>query len=472
MNKIIIILIAIGLALCSNIVRSQDLSEKEVSISDYVISNHYWNKTNLKYYIYNSSTHLTAQERENVIINSFAKWSAVTNFSFEQINNPSNADIVIKWAVGDHNCNHSFTTNPYELAHTVTTYSTSGIASYSEIHFNDSKNWTLDPDEYINLNRNATHEIGHVLGLAESDVSDAIMFYADNKTLNLTADDIYGIWDIYNCPLYQINGDIVISQNSVYVINNFPYVNGINVLWSISDSYYNSYCLQQNSPSSNQCTITRVSGHDMYNATLTAAIKRNGTTVKTITKTGIYSYSGFYGTYYNGQTSKSINLPTPLYVLPNTLVIINSPNLVNATVSHSGATPTDWIFTGNNGVLKVGMSSIINTTTNVHVVCENGSTFDLPIVVTNNLSLLSVIVSEGQIEVSISPESESYQTGFKSDDVVWTQEVYNATSLEKVFAKTVKGKSYVIDTTGWKHGVYVVKVTIGKEVYSEKVVIK
>ena len=76
------------------------------------------------------------------------------------------------------------------------------------------------------------------------------------------------------------------------------------------------------------------------------------------------------------------------------------------------------------------------------------------------------------MEVSVSPESESDQTGFKSDDVVWTLEVYNATSLEKVFAKTVKGKSYVIDTTGWKHGVYVVKVTIGKEVYSEKVVIK
>lgn len=267
-----------------------------------------------------------------------------------------------------------------------------------------------------------------------------------------------------------ISGLNVIANSATYNVSYLP--TGYTVTWSLSDSYYNSYCLQQDYPASNQCTISRVSGHDMYNATLTAAIKRNGTTVKTITKTGIYAYSGFYGTYYNGQTSHQINLPNPLYVLPNTLVIINSPNLVNASVSYSGETPTNWIFSPNNGTLKVGMSSTIGSTVNVHVVCENGSTYDLPIVVTNNLNLLSVVVSDGQIEVTISPESCSDQTDLNTEDLIWTLEVYNATTTEKVFTKTVRGGSFIIDTTGWKPGVYVVKVTIGKEVYSKKVIVK
>ena len=79
-----------------------------------------------------------------------------------------------------------------------------------------------------------------------------------------------------------VGASTIVSSESYYV-NNLP--SGFTVTWSLSDSYYNSNCLQQNTPSANRCTITRNSSHNMYNATLTASIKYNGTAVYTLTKT-------------------------------------------------------------------------------------------------------------------------------------------------------------------------------------------
>lgn len=80
-----------------------------------------------------------------------------------------------------------------------------------------------------------------------------------------------------------IVGASVISSSASYYVNNLP--NGFTVTWSLSDSYYNSHCLQQNTPSANRCKITRSSSHNMTNATLMASIKYGGTVVYTLTKT-------------------------------------------------------------------------------------------------------------------------------------------------------------------------------------------
>lgn len=79
-----------------------------------------------------------------------------------------------------------------------------------------------------------------------------------------------------------IVGASYISNSAPYYVNNLP--TGFTVTWSLSDSYYNNNCLQQNTPSANLCTITRSSSHNMTNATLTASIKFNGSTIYTLTK--------------------------------------------------------------------------------------------------------------------------------------------------------------------------------------------
>ena len=93
-----------------------------------------------------------------------------------------------------------------------------------------------------------------------------------------------------------------------------------------------------------------------------------------------------------------------------------------------------------------------------------------------------MVVGDGQIEVSLVPVEDEEMRNLGSDNrmndltkgemAVWTLEVYNATTGEKVFGKEIEGTSFTIDTTGWKPGVYVVRAIIDDEVLNEKVIVK
>ena len=277
---------------------------------------------------------------------------------------------------------------------------------------------------------------------------------------------------------YKITGPTLISNYSDYEVSPLP--SGYTVTWSLSNSYYNSNCLQQNTPSTNKCRITRNSSHDMLDATLTATIKYNGNIVRKITKSHLYAYSGFKGTYYNGVTTKQVNLPYPLYVKNNANLSLQSPNLINATVTHEGdAAVSSFSFNSTTGTVNFYLTS--NGTCLVRVNCVNGDHFDLPFIVTDNTNILNVAIGNGQLEVSLVPvgEEELRNLGYadqaenllKSEPQQWTLEVFSATTGEKVFSQTVEGSSFTIDTTGWKPGVYVVRAIIGDEVLNEKVVV-
>lgn len=261
----------------------------------------------------------------------------------------------------------------------------------------------------------------------------------------------------------RINGSTVVGNSSTYFVNDIP--SDFNVTWSVSDSYYQN-ALQQNYPTTNKCTIARNNSHEMSNATLTAQIYYNGNVVKTLTKS-IYAFTGFRGTYYNGQTTKNVNLPNPLYVLPNTLVIINSLNIIGAGLSYSGATPTDWIFNNSQGVLKVGMPSSNNSTISVSVNCENGDSFTLPIVVTTNTGFLSFESAEGRIIISIKDCD-----GFLNDGKKLVAEIYNVQTGESVAYKEIVGKSLIIETSNLATGIYLIRASVGDEVVRKKIVIK
>ena len=225
----------------------------------------------------------------------------------------------------------------------------------------------------------------------------------------------------------------------------------------------------------------------MTNATLTAVIKHGGVPIDTITKQGLYAYAGFKGTYYNGQTTKQVNLPNPLYVKPNVSMWIQSPNLINSSVSLSGSfIPSYWNLNTTTGKLTMSTASTTGQTTLVTATCDNGDVFYLPVMTTNNNNQLNLVISEGSLEVSLVPidyeflDSQDVTTNSdvrstysdKGETPVWTLEVYNATTGEKVFGKEIEGTSFTIDTTGWKPGVYVVRAVIGDEVLNEKVIVK
>lgn len=259
-----------------------------------------------------------------------------------------------------------------------------------------------------------------------------------------------------------ISGPSTIISSSTYSIINLP--SGMSVSWSLSDSYYNQNGLQQNTPSTNQCTITKHSGHSMSSAVLTANIKKNGITICTASKL-VSTGNGFDGTYYNGITTKQIDLPTPLYVLPGTLVTINSQNLIGATVSQNGGnvTPTSWQFNGSSGVLIVGMPSSVGSAVVVKVVCSGGAIYNLPIT--------TIASDSGQL--MLSRAGNIIEVSFDAHDGnAWSIDVSNAITGEKVYNKKEIGSSHNINTEGWKSGIYIIKAAKGKESVKKKITIK
>lgn len=265
-----------------------------------------------------------------------------------------------------------------------------------------------------------------------------------------------------------IEGPRLISTTGSYSISNLP--NGVNVLWSLSDPYYNAHNLGMTSyPLTTGCYISRSDDQDMVDATLTARIRYNNTTIRTLTKTGLYAYEGFKGHYTSGNLSDNIDYTYYFNIRPNATTYIQSPNFIGATVSYSttAAIPTIWGHNSSDGDLTfVSTSTTTPVVINVTDMCGNHYTLYAAPQSSYNMNVLS---SESGISVMLN-EEESLKG--LSIDHSWTVEVINAETGRVMATQSSMNRSETISTAGWPKGIYVVKVTIGKEELTEKVMVK
>lgn len=285
-------------------------------------------------------------------------------------------------------------------------------------------------------------------------------------------------WSMPASRVMKIVGPNWIADSGSYSVQNLP--SDMTVTWSLSDNYYNQNCLQQNYPVSNQCTITRSSVQEMSYATLTATLKRNNTTICTFTQT--VSTYGFSGTYYNGVSTQQIHLPYPLFVLPGITARITSPDLIGATVTLAGGdlTPNYMSFNSTHDELYIGIPSSPSGTILLGVSFSNGRYCTIPIINTLANNQLSVIPMDNQLEVSLTrsvlEDNVNSQSIEKMPDLLstegWNLEVYNLQTGNRVASAVVSGSTYILDTSNWNSGVYVVRAKIGEEVLCEKVSVK
>lgn len=265
----------------------------------------------------------------------------------------------------------------------------------------------------------------------------------------------------------KIIGPSYINDEESYVVGNLP--SGYTVEWSLSDSYYNQNCLEQNEPYTNQCTITCSSSHIMMNETLTANVKHNGVTLRTLTKK-VYAYDDFQGHYTSGSLSGDINYTHIFYVRASATTYITSPMLIGATASYSssGATPSYWSFNPTNGSITMVINSTsIPVVINIDDVC--GNHYVLYAFVSSQYSM-NISNENNEITITLNENGE-----FQRDmayDQPWTIEVHNVETGELKATLSSINRSESISTAGWSKGVYIVKVTIGKEELTEKILVQ
>lgn len=290
----------------------------------------------------------------------------------------------------------------------------------------------------------------------------------DNETISQLKNAWFnvGVESFANLDL-SIEGPKFVGNSSSYYISNLP--TGYTVTWSLSDSYYNQHCLQQNSPSNNYCTITHSNAGDMSNATLTAVIKRNGTMVKTLTMSGMYCHIGFKGHYTSGNLSGDINYTQIFSVKPNATTYITSPHFLGGAVTYSssGAIPSIWAFSPTYGDLTlVTTNTSVPVVINVDDVCDNHYTlYGFP-------QSYSINVSYENNNIDITLVENNDPSRDLSFDQPWTLEIRNAVTGELVFSQSSTSRTESIFTSRWLKGIYIIKVTIDKEELTEKIIVK
>jgi hypothetical protein len=152
-----------------------------------------WSKTDLTYSITKfSNGGLTEELIETAVEAAFDIWSDVTPLTFERVD--GNADIKIRFEVGDHGDGNPFDGNFGVLAHAF-------FPEDGRAHFDDQENWAVDfppTTDAIDLITVAAHEFGHLLGLDHIPVRGALMFpsYSGPQRF-LAREDINAIQDLY-----------------------------------------------------------------------------------------------------------------------------------------------------------------------------------------------------------------------------------------------------------------------------------
>lgn len=272
-------------------------------------------------------------------------------------------------------------------------------------------------------------------------------------------------------PNCSITGPALIaSGNGFFSVQNLP--SGFTTSWSISDSYYNNgyNLLIPNYPTTGHCMIFRDQNHDLKNDTLKAHIKYNGVTVLSLKKI-VNAYDDFWGQYTSGNLSGEINYSHYFAIKTNTVTTVTSPNLYGATVTYdsSGATPTSWTFYPTYGTLYfTAPAGYIPVIINVHDGCGN----DYVLYAYPAAFLYNISISYGEDGITVALIGDGDSEMGLSQDQSWTVEARSATTGQLMATQSSTSRSETISTAGWPKGIYIVKVTVGKEVLTEKVIVK
>lgn len=431
-----------------------------------------WEETTLYYYVSNSSNDLSFSQCQTAIQNAFDTWSQYSRFSFIQTFDLSQADIKLSWEIGHHGSLCSDFTDTSIVAHATRGMLTS-LSPPGQIHFNDLCTFSTDGTQF-DVETVALHEIGHVLGIADNYDNSSYVMYGviPSGTIkrNLTSYDYNALYSIYGFPS-SIDGPHLICSVDTFSIDNIDKLPSIfTVSWSLSDNHYNNgyNLLIPNFPSKGHCLIVRDQNYDMKNATLTAAIKKGNDTIKILQKADINAYDDFWGQYTSGNLSGEIDYSHYFNMKPNTTTTVTSPNFYGATVTYdsSGATPTAWGFNPTNSVLNFKASAGSTVVINVLDGFQNQYTL-----YAHALSSYLMNISYGDNSITVSLDEEGGTETGLSLNLPWKVEISNATTGELMATRSSTSRSATINTAGWPKGMYVVRVTVGKEVMTEKVMV-
>ena len=279
----------------------------------------------------------------------------------------------------------------------------------------------------------------------------------------------------------QIVGDSHIWGSNVYSVN----VPGVNtVLWElINESNTSGVSMISNSPYINYCTITCPQSY--FKGTLKATIYRGSSFVATRTKS-ISTAGDFHGTLSEPAHVRDNNIYYPavnsafvdgshIDAYAYDVITITSDDFVNANVSYSSPTANS-VWGNNYGDGRISFVYITEpcdiTVSGVNTTSQKAFKFYIHLLPTpgsyNPSSSLDVSSSDGSLSISLKQNKSEFVEG--NDE--WTLKAIDALTGEMKICQSVYEANTILNTLGWKPGLYVIQGIVGDEVLSKKIVVK
>ncbi|KAF7136422.1 hypothetical protein RHSIM_Rhsim08G0059800 [Rhododendron simsii] len=143
----------------------------------------------------------TRADAKSAVAKAFNTWASQTGFRFSQSQDFTSADLKIGFYRGDHGDGAPFSGKNGVLAHAF-------APTDGRFHYNADNSFSENPIAgSFHLETVALHEIGHLLGLAHSDLEEAIMWPSIPAATvkGLHADDIQGINTLYGLEPVRIS---------------------------------------------------------------------------------------------------------------------------------------------------------------------------------------------------------------------------------------------------------------------------
>ena len=288
-------------------------------------------------------------------------------------------------------------------------------------------------------------------------------------------------------PNLKIMGKSIICGNESYYIDDLPPT--CTVTWGFKNASSLNSLIQQNSPSTNQCTITP--GSTNLDNTLVATIWNGSISLVNIEK-DIMTPKSLTGTihqegqYYYGRNYPSFTIGMESIFAVNQVcqITLQSPKFKYMNFS-----------TTTNPLASVNLQRINDETIQFSVSLSttdvdlriygtgNGSCndFELRVLAMKNPidpnNPLYVNTSGNVIELELNQAMMRNLNGSENDEGCsrqqpWTLDVYEATTGRKVYSGQVEGNGLNIDTSGWGAGIYILYAVINGKTYSTKVTVK